>query len=115
MLSWILDSGDLWDFTGISGIWLNFRDFWDLDLGLILKVWNRELALILKIWDWDSGLIFTKSGIWDPGTPDCRPLVQSEVDQMRAKAHEYLFSSFQRQPFQTITDRIELPGLFCFT
>ena len=39
----------------------HFRD-WDWDLGFLLKLW-------------DLGFIYKKSEIWDPGIPDCRPLV----------------------------------------
>lgn len=37
---------------------------------------------------------------------------KTDLEVMKDRAHEFLYSSYQRQPMQTIKDRIELPGMY---
>ena len=86
-LGFFRDFRDLAEFSGISGIW-------DWDWDLIFKIWDLGLGFDFEnlgsgigiwdwfrksgIWDWDLGFIYKKSGIWDPGIPDCRPLLGNQ-------------------------------------
>ena len=79
IVSGIWDPGDFWDFSGISGIWLNFPGFPGSGIGIgiwFLKsgIWDWDWDLILKIWDLGLGFgigfenLGSGIGIWDSFT-----------------------------------------------